>query len=193
MNIKEKLLTKNEYSRPGKPLAEKRAVILHWVGVGGQRAINTWGYFETGCPKEQHYASAHYIVDLNGDVYHAVPDNEVAYHCGSAQKDPKSGRVYTDWARSVFDRYAEDPQRTSPNNASLGIELCVIDNQGNFTPETLQAAVELTAQLCNTYHIPLERVGTHHLVVGWKDCPRLWTNHPEQFEAFKARVRSLLV
>jgi N-acetylmuramoyl-L-alanine amidase len=54
------------------------------------------------------WGSAHYIIDLNGDTYHAVPDNEVAYHCGSSQKDPASGRIYTDWARAKFGRFAEN-------------------------------------------------------------------------------------
>ncbi|MDR1903040.1 MAG: peptidoglycan recognition protein family protein [Treponema sp.] len=192
MNITKKLLRVNEFSRPGKKLAEKKALILHWVGVGGQRALTVWEYFEYACVKEQKYASAHYCVDLDGGVYQFIPDDEVAYHCGSSQNDPKSGKIYTDWARDVFGKYAEDPKGNSPNNASIGIELCVIDNQGNFAPETLQSAAELTARLCQTWRIPLERVGTHNMVVGWKDCPRLWTRFPDQFSAFKERVGNLM-
>jgi N-acetylmuramoyl-L-alanine amidase len=189
MNITKKLLTVNEYTRPGKKIAEKRAVILHWVGVGGQRAKSVWEFFEHTCPKEKHYASAQYCIDLDGAVFQLIPDDEVAYHCGSSQADPKSGKIYTDWAREVFGKYAEDPQRNSPNNASIGIEMCVIDSEGNFDPRTLESAAELTAQLCEAYQIPLERVGTHNMVVGWKDCPRLWTRYPEQFVRFKTRVR----
>jgi N-acetylmuramoyl-L-alanine amidase len=147
MKVIEKFLTVNHYSRPGRPLGAVKGIILHWVGVGGQRAYNTWGYFENGCPKDKHYSSAHYIIDLNGDIYHAVPDNEVAYHCGSSQKDPASGRIYTDWARSKFGPYVDRPNINSPNNCTIGIELCVIDNDGNFTHETLDAAKELVAKL----------------------------------------------
>jgi N-acetylmuramoyl-L-alanine amidase len=191
MNIVEKLLTVNEYSRPGKPLAEVRGIILHWVGVGGQRADSVWRFFETA-GRDKHYSSAHYCVDLDGTAYCFVPENEVAYHCGSSQLDPMSRRVYTDWARSIFGAYAEDPEKNSPNNAAIGIELCVTDNDGNFDPQTLKSAVELTARLCKTHKIPLERVGTHHLVVGWKDCPRLWTMYPEKFEEFKGNVARLM-
>jgi N-acetylmuramoyl-L-alanine amidase len=99
--------------------------------------------------------------------------------------------MYTDWARSVFGSYAEDPEKNSPNNVTIGIELCVTDNAGNFNPETLKSAAELTARLCKTHKIPLERVGTHHMVVGWKDCPRLWTVYPDKFKEFMKNVASL--
>jgi N-acetylmuramoyl-L-alanine amidase len=169
-----------------------KGIILHWVGAGGQRAINTWGWFENGCPKEKHYSSAHYIIDLNGDIYHAVPDNEVAYHCGSSLPDPGSGRIYTDWARAKFGPYAERPDINSPNNCTIGIEMCVLGNYGTFTPETLGAARELAAKLLKENRLTIDDVGTHTGIVGWKDCPRLWFNRPDLFEEFKAGVRSLM-
>jgi N-acetylmuramoyl-L-alanine amidase len=192
MKVTEQLLTKNEYSRPGRKLAEQKAVILHWVGVGGQHADAVRAHFEKECPANKTYASAHYCIDLDGSVYRLIPDTEVAYHCGTSQIDPESGKVYTDWARKTFGPYAEYWKTNSPNNASLGIEMCVIDNDGNFAPATLQSAAELTAELCKKYNIPLERVGTHHLVVGWKDCPRLWTRYPAKFAEFKQHVDALL-
>jgi N-acetylmuramoyl-L-alanine amidase len=192
MKIIEKLLTVNQYSRPGRPLGAVKGVILHWVGVGGQRAMGTWNFFEFSCPKDKHYSGAHYIIDLNGDIYHAVPDKEVAYHCGSSQPDPKSGRIYTDWARAKFGPYAERPESNSPNNCAIGIELCVIDGNGNFTAETLDAARELAVKLLKENRLTVEEMGTHHLVVGWKDCPRLWVKRPELFEEFKAAVKKAL-
>jgi N-acetylmuramoyl-L-alanine amidase len=189
MNIIEKTLKINPYSRPGRLLGAVKGIILHWTGAPMQRAINTWGWFETGCPNEKHYSSAHYIIDLNGDIYHAVPDNEVAYHCGSSQPDPKSGRIYTDWAREKFGVYALKPDINSPNNCTIGIEMCVIDSRGNYTPETLGAARELVAKMLKENRLTIEEVGTHNKVVGWKDCPRLWFNRPEFFEEFKANVR----
>jgi N-acetylmuramoyl-L-alanine amidase len=192
MKIIEKILSENEYTHPqGRKLAEKRAVILHWVGVGGQKALSVWDYFEHSCAGKT-YASAHYCIDHDGTVYRFIPDDDVAYHCGSSQIDPKSGKIYTDWARKIFGKYAEDPEHNSPNNAAIGIEMCVLDNDGNFSAETLGAAAELTAFLCKTYRIPIEQVGTHNLVVGWKDCPRLWTRYPGKFEDFKKEVTGLL-
>ncbi|GHT84927.1 amidase [Spirochaetia bacterium] len=190
ISVVDRLLTQNDYSRPGRILRDKRAVILHWVGVGGQRAQSVQQFFEAA-EREKHYSSAHYCIDLDGMVYRFVPDDEVAYHCGSSQTDPISGRIYTDWARKVFGPCAADPEHNSPNNAALGIEMCVVDNDGNFDPRTVEAAAELTAELCKRYAIPAECIGTHHMVVGWKDCPRLWTRSPDLFDEFKEKVRMI--
>ncbi|MDR2078971.1 MAG: peptidoglycan recognition protein family protein [Treponema sp.] len=191
MKIIEKPLKVNQYSRSGRPLGAVKGIILHWTGAPMQRAVNTWGWFETGCPRDKHYSSAHYIIDLDGTIYHAVPDNEVAYHCGSSQPDPKSGKIYTDWAREKFGIYADRPDSNSPNNCTIGIELCVIDNEGNFTQETLEAARKLVAKLLKENRLTVDDVGTHLKVVGWKDCPRLWFNRPELFEEFKKDVETI--
>jgi len=191
MNIIEKLLTVNQYSRSGRRLAVCKGIVLHYVGVSGQRAINTWGYFEKACPADKHYSSAHYIIDLNGDIYHAVPDNEAAWHCGSEKADPHSGRIYTDWAREKFGYYASDPVKTSPNYCTIGIEMCIGAN-GDFTPETLNAAVELVAKLVQENNLTTEDIGHHQKVVGWKDCPLPWVKNPALFDDFKERVRARL-
>jgi N-acetylmuramoyl-L-alanine amidase len=194
MKLIEKPLTVNSYSRPGHPLGCVKAIIMHWTGAPGQRAINTWGYFESRKEGKEGYGSAHYIIDLDGTVYHAIPDTEVAYHCGSSRKtpDPASGKVYTDWARKHFGEFTENVEPHTPNFCTLGIEMCTLDNDGNFAPATLVAACGLVAKLLKEHGLGLDDIGTHHLVVGWKDCPRLWTNHPEKFEEFKTGVGTLL-
>jgi N-acetylmuramoyl-L-alanine amidase len=169
-------------------MAGCKAVIFHWTGSPMQRAAGTWNYFEYVCAKQRHYSSAHYIIDLHGTIYHAVPDNEVAYHCGSSVPDPASGRIYTGWAREKFGGYAENPDINSPNNCTIGIELCVTDSNGNFTPETLDAAAGLAAKLLKEHNLSVDDIGTHYKVVGWKDCPRLWYNKPELFGEFKTSV-----
>ena len=188
MNIIQKLLTINQYSRPGRRLTSCRAIILHYVGIPNQRALTVWNYFENDCPRNKHFSSTQYIVDLNGDIYQAVPDNEVAYHCGSSRADPASGQIYTNWARRKFGHFVSDPTKNSPNNCTIGIELC-IDRQGNFKPETLTAAVGLVSKLLTENNLTTEDIGHHNLVVGWKDCPLPWVNNPELFEQFKDRVR----
>ena len=191
MKIIEKLLSINPFSRSGRRLSVCKGIVFHYVGVPGQKAVNVWNYFEKDCPADKHYSSAHYIIDLNGDIYHVVPDDEVAYHCGSEKSDPKSGRIYTDWARTKYGYYALDPVKTSPNYCTLGIELC-IDSKGNFTEETLQSAVELAAKLLGDNKLSVEDIGTHNLVVGWKDCPLPWVKNPALFEDFKERVKTKL-
>ena len=189
MKIIEKLLTINPFSRSGRRLAQCKAVILHYVGIPAQRAAAVWNYFEKDCPKNKHYSSSHYIIDLNGDIIRAVPDNEVAWHCGSATIDPASGKIYTDWARQKLGHFVSDPTKDNPNNCTIGIELC-IDGKGNFTAETLTAAIELVAKLIQENNLTADDIGHHKLVVGWKDCPLPWVRQPELFEKFKDEVRS---
>jgi N-acetylmuramoyl-L-alanine amidase len=188
MRIIEKLLSINSYSRSGRRLAVCKGIVFHYVGIANQRAVNTWGYFEKTCPADKHYSSAHYIIDLNGDIYHAVPDNEAAWHCGSEKPDPKSGRVYTDWARTQYGYYATDYLKISPNYCTIGVEMC-IDGKGNFTPETLQAAVELAAKLLGDNRLSVDEIGHHNLVVGWKDCPLPWVKNTALFDDFKNKVK----
>jgi len=189
MKLIDFFLTVNPFTRPGRRLAVCKGIIFHYVGKENQKAMSVWKFFENDCPADKHYSSAHYIIDLNGDIYHAVPDNEVAYHCGSDKPDPKSGRIYTDWARKKYGFFASDPVSTSPNFCTLGIELC-IDAQGNFTPETLQSAVELAAKLLGENKLTVDDIGTHNLVVGWKDCPLPWVKNPALFEDFIDKVKA---
>jgi N-acetylmuramoyl-L-alanine amidase len=172
-------------------LSACKGIVFHYVGIPNQRALTTWNYFERDCPRDKHYSSAHYIIDLNGDVIHCVPDDEVAYHCGSSIADPASGRIYTDWAREKFGYFASNPISASPNLCTIGIEMCV-DGNGEFTFETLNAAVELAVKLLDENHLHVNDIGHHNLVVGWKDCPLSWVKKPELFDEFKERVKNTM-
>lgn len=186
MQIIHDFLTINEYSRPAKKLKEVKAIVIHWTANPAANAKQNRDYFETRKAGSLGYGSAHYIVDQNGLIYAAVPEYEVAYHCGTDKRDPVSGKIYTDEARARFGDYAT--AKSSPNYCTIGVELCPIDNTGNFTTATINAAVELCADLCNRYGLSALEITTHHNIVGWKDCPRLWTNRPELLTAFRLAV-----
>ena len=190
MQIIHDFLTVNEYSRPGKKLREVKAVVLHWTANPSANAKENRDYFENKKTGTGGYASAHYIIDQNGIIIAAVPENEVAYHTGSSAKDPASGKIYTDEARARFGKYASE--NNSPNNCTIGVELCPTDAKGNFSKATLDSAIELCADICRRYGLTAEALTTHHNVVGWKDCPKLWTDTPRLFGEFKASVRAQL-
>ena len=186
MQIIHDFLTVNEYSRPGRKLKEVLGVVVHWTANPSANAKENRDFFEnkkTGCGG---YASAHYIIDQNGLIVAAVPEYEVAYHTGSSLRDPKSGKVYTDEARRLFGKYASES--SSPNNCTIGVELCPKDCEGNFTDATINSAINLCADILTRYGLVADTLITHHDVVGWKDCPKLWTEKPALFEAFKLSV-----
>ena len=182
MQIIHDFLTINEYSRPGRKLNEVLGVVLHWTANTYANAKETRDYFESKKAGMGGYASAHYIIDKNGLIVAAVPEYEVAYHAGSSQRDPASGEFYTDEARRRFGKYASE--NNSPNNCTIGVELCPIDAAGNFSDATIGAAIELCADILKRYNLPVTALTTHHDVVGWKDCPKLWTEKPALFDAF---------
>lgn len=182
MIITEKYLSINEYSRPGKLLKKVSAIILHWVGVPNQTANQVWNFFED-CKNNKHYSSAHYIIDFTGEIIKCIPDTEMAYHCGSNKIDPVSKKIYTDWAREKFGYFASSPN-CSPNQVTVGIELCTIDNDGHFRDQTISSAIDLVADLLRKHKLTINDIGTHNKVVGWKDCPKLWVNKPMLFDAF---------
>ena len=122
MTIVKQYLTPNEYSRPCKKIKEVRGLVMHWTAAPEQTARQVRNFFESRKTGNGGYGSAHYIIDQSGEIIAAIPEDEVAYHCGTDKLDPASGKLYTDYARAVFGRYAT--QHNSPNNCTLSIELC---------------------------------------------------------------------
>jgi N-acetylmuramoyl-L-alanine amidase len=186
MKVIEDLLTINEWSRPGKKLASAKSIIMHWTADPMATAKNIRDFFESRKNGKDGYGSAQYIVGLKGEIILCIPEDEVAYHCGSSQIDPQSKKIYTDWARAKFGSYATE--KSSPNNVTIGIEMCTIAECGTFTEETTNSAIQLVRELRAKYSISKDMIGTHNMVVGWKDCPRLWTNNPGLFTYFLSQV-----
>lgn len=79
MEIKQALLTKNPYSRPGTKLSKVSKIVVHWVGNANSTAQANRNYFESLKTKKI-YASSHYIIGLEGEILQCIPEDEVAYH-----------------------------------------------------------------------------------------------------------------
>lgn len=75
--------------------------------------------------------SWHYTVD-DKEIYHHIPDNEIAYHAGT-----KIGNLY-----------------------GIGVELCV-NSDGNFD-KTFNNATKLVAYLLKEYELTTDDIKTHH-------------------------------
>jgi N-acetylmuramoyl-L-alanine amidase len=200
LNIIEDFLTVNPYSRSGYQRSDTQAIVIHYVGKAKQSAKSVRDYFESlkigilvdGKPR---YAGAQYIVGLAGEIVQTMSVNEIAAGCGWANKvDPISKKPYTDLARELFSpKYVLD-RNYSPSYATINIEMCHTDDYGRFTEETVRATSELVASLFKQYGFTdvQKRLITHKQVVGWKDCPLWYSNHPEDLNTFKLRVESLL-
>ena len=180
-----RLIDINPFSRPGRRLKGVKAIVMHWVGNPGSTAEANRVYFkrlkeqDKKDEKPDRYASSHYIIGLKGEVLQTIPTDEVAYHCGSAS--------YTEEAERFFGDFVS--KRNSPNNCTIGIEMCHPDWTGVFNYETEQAAIELVANLCQSYGLtPETGIWRHYDVVGWKSCPKFWVDNEHEFVLFKDRV-----
>lgn len=199
MDIKQDFIPINMYSRPGVPRKTTLAVVWHWVANPGTSAKMNRNYFAGLAtptnPAKPIYASSQFIIGLDGEIIQTMPIDEVAYHAGTSQIDPESGRLYTDKARAILGpTYCGN---LTPNYATIGIELCHKDWMGEFNNKTLDAVIDLTAHLFKQYNNtlidPKKQVMLHQEIVGYKKCPLWFCEHPDQFEYAKERVRQKLL
>lgn len=159
MNIEEKLLTINPYSRSGEKQKSIQYIVIHWVGNANTSAIANRNYFNNLAKTHSTSASSHYIIGLNGEIIRCIPDDEVAFHSGSY----------------------------SMNRKSIGIEDCHPDWNGKFTDDTYNALVELCADLCKKYEISINNVIRHYDVTG-KSCPKYYVEHQDEWSKLKQDI-----
>ncbi|MCL2462024.1 MAG: N-acetylmuramoyl-L-alanine amidase [Defluviitaleaceae bacterium] len=167
MNIQQKLLTPNKYSRPGTPLKAVKGVVVHYVGNPNTSAEANRNYFDglkAGKMSGGNYifASSQYIIGLAGEIVQCVPEAEVAY-CSNNR-----------------------------NSDTISIECCHPLPDGKFTEATYDSLVGLTADICARYKLnPLTDVIRHYDVTG-KACPLYQVTHPEAWEGFKKDVQAAM-
>lgn len=78
MNIEQKLLTPNKYSRPRIPLKNVTKIAVHYVGNPNTSAIANRNYFENQKTAGR-YVSSHFIVGLQGEIIQCIPLDEISY------------------------------------------------------------------------------------------------------------------
>lgn len=163
MEIIEKLLVINKYSRSGEKQNKIEDIIIHWVGNANTSAIANRNYFNNLSKTHATYASSHYIIGLNGEVIRCIPDNEVAFHSGS---------------------YSE-------NRKSIGIENCHPDWNGKFNDKTYNSLIQLCVELCKKYNIDVNHIKTHNMITG-KNCPKYYVEHRDEWNKLISDVNKAL-
>ncbi len=168
MNIQNNYITVNQYSRPKIAIKVVKGVVIHWVANPNSSAEANRNYFDglkvgkKNSNGSMTYASAHYIIGLDGEVVACIPENEMAYHASSA------------------------------NGTHLGIEVCHKDWEGQFTTSTYETLVELIADICRRYELnPLTDIIRHYDVTG-KNCPKYYVLHNEAWIQLKNDVNRRL-
>lgn len=169
MTITDRLLTLGaKHARPGTKMVPK-GIVVHYVGNPGSSAIGNRNYFENSG-----VASAHYIIDISGEIIRCIPDNEIAWH---------AGRSYG----SKWDAIAK-----TNNSRFIGIENCHPDATGKFGDKTRTALIELCADLCKKYGFSAQNDVYRHYDVTGKSCPLWHVRNPAEWEKLKSDIAQKL-
>ena len=160
-HITQRFLPINEYSRPGRLIPKVNAIVIHYIGNPGTTAMQNRNYFANLAMTEETHASSNFIVCLDGAVIQCVPVDEVAYASGPRNDD------------------------------TLSIELCHPDDTGEFTDETYESAIRLTALLCEKHGLTADDIIRHFDATG-KECPKYYVENEDAWDAFKADVAKAL-
>lgn len=150
-------------------------IVIHYVGATGGAQANCKYYAE-----QYRGASAHYFVGFGGEVWQAVEDKNIAWHCGGKKYANTKGGTY---------------HGICTNANSIGIEMCVrncgsqADNSSDwyFEEATVKTTIELTKALMQKYSIPANHVIRHYDVTG-KICPNPYVMDEKKWKQFKAAI-----
>lgn len=147
------LLTPNPYSRPQTALERIDGIVIHYTANPGTSAQQNRDYFEGLKDSQATSVSSHFVVGLEGEIIQCIPSSEIAYASNERNED------------------------------TLSIEVCHPDDTGEFTKESYDALVHLTAWLCGKFDLAVGNVIRHYDVKG-KPCPLYYVEHEDAWRQF---------
>ncbi|MCD8188309.1 MAG: amidase [Ruminococcus sp.] len=150
MTITKKLLTVNQYSRPGIKRGSTTKIAVHYVANPGSTAIANRNYFEN-CKTTHTYVSSNYIVGLEGEVIRCVPDDEIAYCTNSANS----------YSISIETCHPDSTGKFNTATYSSLVELCAqLLSKYNLTSNDLIRHFDVTGKICPKSFVPEKGGGT---------------------------------
>ncbi len=162
-NVVEKWQKKNKYGRPGTTLKATK-IAIHYTGEADVPGKSTVSYFNNVVANGYKvngnyvYASAHYVIDLDGTIYQLIPTDERCYATNEA------------------------------NSYAIAIEVATTGKDNHYTDATYKAMVHLCAWLCQYKKLDCKKdIITHTDVVGksYKECPKYMVRNPKKMDQFK--------
>ena len=160
-NMIKQFMKINKYGRPGIKRSKTTKIAWHFTGQHDVSAKNTVSYFSNVVANGYKvngryiYASSHLVIGLNGETYHIVPFDEIAYTTNDA------------------------------NYYSIGVECATTGLDDHYTDEEYVSMVKTGAWLAQTYKRDPRKDFIRHYDVTRKVCPRYFVNHKDKWEQFK--------
>ena len=160
-NMIKQFMKINKYGRPGTKRSKTTKIAWHFTGQHDVPAKNTVSYFSNVVANGYKvngryiYASSHLVIGLNGETYHIVPFDEIAYTTNDA------------------------------NYYSIGVECATTGSDDHYTDEEYVSMVKTGAWLAQTYKRDPRKDFIRHYDVTRKVCPRYFVNNVKAWEQFK--------
>ena len=157
----ERFMKINKYGRPGTKRSKTTKIAWHFTGQHDVSAKNTVSYFSNVVANGYRvngryiYASSHYVMGLEGEIYYIVPEREIAYTTNNA------------------------------NYYSIGIECATTGSDDHYTDKEYVSMVKLGAYLADKYGLDPRTDFIRHYDVTKKVCPRYFVNHLDKWKQFK--------
>lgn len=157
----EKFMKINKYGRPGTKRRRTTKIAWHFTGQHDVSAKNTVSYFSNVVANGYRvngryiYASSHLVMGLEGEIYHIIPFNEIAYTTNSA------------------------------NAYSVGVECATTGSDDHYTDKEYVSMIKTGAWLAKLYGLDPRKDFIRHYDVTRKVCPRYFVNNVKAWEQFK--------
>ena len=161
ITVTQKLLTVNDFTRPGTELKNVEKIVIHYTGrEPGTTAIAQRDRYEA--KKDTHSEtdareSMHFIVGPEGEIVQCIPITEAAY----ASK--------------------------GDNGRALSVEFCNVTADGEMTSDTYVSLVKLVAYLCDEFNLSENNLERHSDITG-AACPRYFATNQDSWEQFREDV-----
>jgi len=160
--VEQMFLPANRFSRPETKLEQVNGIVIHNIGNPSTTALQNRNYFANVVPEQEIFASAHFIVCLDGAIIQCIPVDEIAYASNARNVD------------------------------TISIEICHPDETGRFTNESYAAAIRMAAWISIKYNLTSEDIIRHFDVEresAPKLCPLYFVENEDAWERFKADVQ----
>lgn len=160
VKVTQKLLTKDDSTRPGTPLTSVKTVVIHDDPTPDMTAMQRRDYYESR--RDAHndkdsLESMHFIVGQDGSIVQCIPINEAAYASKSRNAD------------------------------GISVEFCGTNADGTISAKAYESLVKLVGYLCDEFDIKASSLQRHFDVTG-KNCPQYFSMHEDAWTQFRADV-----
>jgi N-acetylmuramoyl-L-alanine amidase CwlA len=165
----------NQYSRPGDPLIQVQAIVVHYTANPYANAEDHQEYFDGADGGNYRYAGAHIFVD-RFEAVETIPLNEVGYQANERKAGPLLSSL-----RASTSYYPGG----NANLLTIGIEMC-IEEDGSFHPDTIERTRIVIKRLQGQFpqlSDTKNRVVRHYDITG-KICPKPFVDSPRAWNDF---------